>query len=137
MTFITNLSIVEVSGGKEFRLIAPLIYKGKYDTLTVPAGFVFDFASIPRFATWLVPKLGKYNKAACVHDYLYITQPESAKPLLPNASCRKLTRKDADGIFLRIMEEEGVELWRRYIMYFAVRLGGWVGWNRNKAKNMA
>lgn len=40
--------------------------------IRVPAGFVTDFASIPR-AFWVVlPPTGKYGKAAVVHDYLYV-----------------------------------------------------------------
>lgn len=120
MPFVTPLRIEEMPGGRTFRVLEDLVYRGSRDTFTVAAGFVFDFASIPRLVTWLVPKLGKYNKAAAVHDWLYVTQP--------------VTRKDADGIFLRIMREESVAWWRRHLMHFAVRIGGWLYWNRNRKR---
>jgi len=55
-----------------------------------------------------------------VHDYLY----ERGHPDLP--------RKAADDVFLEAMTDEDDPPWwtTRQIMYRAVRLGGWLGWNR-------
>lgn len=76
----------------------------------VPAGYITDLASVPRVLWNVFPPHGKYAKAAIVHDYLY-----------SNAIGSKLW---ADKVFLEAMAVLGVPRWRRWIMYFAVRLFG-------------
>jgi hypothetical protein len=90
-------------------------------TITVPKGFVTDFASIPQ-AFWsagLSPN-GKYSKAAIVHDYLYWTQ-----------GC---TRKQADNILMIAMKESGVDVATRTAIYEGVRLGGDAAWESNASE---
>jgi hypothetical protein len=83
----------------------------------VPAGFVTDFASIPRRIRGIIPKLGPHLCPAIVHDYLYWEK-----------AC---TRPDADRIFLYMMEEMGVPWATRRFMYHAVRGFGRSGWEKN------
>jgi len=85
----------------------------------VPAGFVSDFASIPRWATWLHPTNGRHIKAAVVHDYL-VRQPS-------------IKRKTADQVFNEAMKVCNVKKWRRRQMYLAVRIGGIFGKNRHES----
>ena len=118
MPFLTPLDIRALPGGRRFTLLFDLIYKGRRDRFVIPAGFETDLASIPRIFTPLVTKLGPWNTAAVVHDWLYQVQTT--------------TRKDADGIFRRILKEEGVGGFKRWGMWQAVRLGGWVYWNKNR-----
>lgn len=104
------LSVVVVEEhGEHWRLREPLIYLGNTDRFDVPAGFVTDFASVPAWATWLLPRTGKHNRAAVLHDYL-VRNPD-------------VSRKDADGIFLRVLQELGVPEWRARLMYAGVRAG--------------
>ena len=72
-TFLTPLDVRVLDSGKKFRLLYPFTYNWKpgYAKVIVPRGFETDFASIPRTARLLIPKLGRYNKAAVIHDYLY------------------------------------------------------------------
>ena len=90
-------------------------------TITVPKGFVTDFASIPQpfWSAGLSPN-GKYSKAAIVHDYLYWAQ-----------GC---TRKQADNILMIAMKESGVEATTRTAIYEGVRLGGDSAWDGNAAE---
>lgn len=90
-------------------------------TITVPKGFVTDFASIPQafWATGLSPN-GKYSKAAIVHDYLYWAQ-----------GC---TRKQADNILMIGMKESDVDIATRATIYEGVRLGGDSAWQGNAAE---
>ena len=81
----------------------------------IPKGFQFDFASIPGFARWIFPKVGRYAWAAMIHDYLYAN--------------RIGTRKEADDLFLRIMLTHNVAKWKAYVMWFAVRVGGKRAWD--------
>jgi len=106
MTFASFVAVVE--DGDYWRLTRPLVYSGARDTFVVPAGFQTDFASVPHWATWLLPRTGRHNRAAVVHDYL----------------CRtgEVPRLDADRIFLRILRELGVPEWRARAMYLGVRI---------------
>jgi hypothetical protein len=93
-----------------WKLIQPVVYVGKEQTFTVPAGFITDFASVPRIFYWLVPTYGAYTKAAILHDFL-CEHPQVT------------SRDDADGIFRRTMRELGVPFLRRWMMWAAVRAG--------------
>lgn len=79
--------------------------------ILVPAGFVTDFASIPRVLWVLLPPTGEYGRAAVIHDYLYRTPG-------------KATRGQADSVFLEAMKAAGVGWFTRMTMYSAVRVGG-------------
>lgn len=91
----------------EFRLLEPLSYRGRWDTFTVPAGFLTDFASVPRAFVWLLPRYGLYTPAAILHDFLVETATVS--------------RRDPDGLFRRSMRELGVTFPRRWSTWAAVR----------------
>lgn len=86
------------------------------DKIRVPAGFKTDFASVPRIFWMIIPRDGRYTAAAVLHDYMYHTQTRS--------------RDVADKIFLEAMGVLGVPWLRKRLMYRAVRVGGWIGWNR-------
>lgn len=81
------------------------------DEITVPAGFVTDFASIPRVFWIFMPPDDIYSQAAVLHDYLYNT--------------KMFNRDRCDKLFLQAMEILGVGKFTRYTMYYAVRSFGW------------
>jgi hypothetical protein len=81
--------------------------------VTVPKGFITDFASVPRILWSILPPTGRYTKAAVLHDFLY-----------SNASHLELTRKQCDKMFLQGMEILGVKRWVRNTIYRAVRIFG-------------
>lgn len=80
------------------------------EIIDVPIGFRSDFASIPRYAQCVLPKLGRYSKAAVLHDYLYVIAYKN--------------KKFADDVFLEAMIILGVPKWKRWVMYHAVRIFG-------------
>ncbi len=41
-----------------------------YSEVTIPDGFVTDFATVPKFLRNFLPPMGRYSWAAVVHDYL-------------------------------------------------------------------
>lgn len=96
--------------------------EGSENKITVPEGFRTDLASVPIPARWLIPKSGRYNQAAVLHDYLYTIQDRP--------------RKEVDRIFLEAMGVLGVPKWKRWVMYRAVRIGGGRPW-RMWAKKLA
>ncbi|NNU14712.1 DUF1353 domain-containing protein [Parvularcula sp. ZS-1/3] len=90
----------------------------------VPRYYITDFASIPWPASYLISPFGDHAEAAVIHDWLYAV----GSGVDPSDSDYKgkvrRARLDADLTFYRAMRESGVPLWRRRIMFGAVRLGG-------------
>jgi hypothetical protein len=79
-----------------------------------PAGYVTDFASIPKQVQFLISPFGKHAEAAVVHDWLYtLGKKGDAK-----------SRRVADKAFVRALRLLEVNWLKRQIMYWAVRLGG-------------
>lgn len=78
-----------------------------------------DFASIPFFLTWLVPKDGTHTPAAVLHDALIggekdVHYETSAPETVPD--------RHADYLFREAMQQTGVAWLRRWIMWAAVAL---------------
>lgn len=120
--FTENLIVSPLPDGKRWVLRKQFSYdvgeEGSGETIVVPAGFITDFASIPRAFWAILPKWGKYGNAAVVHDYLYCTQPE------------QYCRRRADEIFLEAMLVLNVGKCTAKTMYYAVRWFGRIGWNK-------
>lgn len=106
------------------------------DLITVPAGFVTDLASIPRWGWVLLPPDGPWVKAAIVHDFLYATSGTGAWKRRSNGRTRAepYTRAEADDVFKEGLENRGVDRLRRLIIWTAVRLGGGRGWGRDDSR---
>lgn len=106
--------------GTNFMLVNPLFYEVKRtgQIITVPAGFVTDFASVPWYARWLISVLGKHSIPAIVHDYLYWEQ--------------RCTRDEADAILKEAMNEYGSSWRDQDAVYYAVRYGAQSAWDENQ-----
>lgn len=117
-SFTTPLVVTPMPDGRRWRLLRSFTYHvgSKYsgDVVTVPVGFVTDFASIPWVIWSWLPSWGKYGKAAVIHDYIYQTH------------CR--TRDEADRIFYEAMLVSGTKPWKARLMYSAVSITGWLAW---------
>jgi len=125
MTF-TSLQFEDLAPERPgwLRLTKSLVFTHACFDVIVPKGFETDLASIPRwFAPFGFTKLGRYDKAAVVHDWLYRSIASTSKDPLTYTMSRFL----ADAIFREAMMTLGVETWRRVLMYYAVRLFGWYG----------
>lgn len=120
--FTGPLSITEVDPKLEiWRLNEPLTYDvgylGSGCQIVVPVGIFTDAASIPPWLTWVLPKWGRYRRAAILHDYL-CQQLRLGTPH-PYA----LSRTEADRIFREAMTVLEVNCIVREVLYFGVRLG--------------
>ena len=91
-----------------------------YET-TIPAGFLSDGLSIPRWAQPLIntSKAPQWIISGLFHDWLYKLHPN-----------KTVTRKEADLKFLETMQALGVGWTRRNTIYWAVRVGGSGSWNK-------
>lgn len=101
-----------------YELVEDMIFRSSVAecTICVPAGFLSNGATIPRFLWWLIPRWGKYSQAAILHDYLYINK------LFNIEVC--------DDILFEALVDLGVVEWKRVLMYYSVRLFGWLYWHR-------
>jgi len=90
--------------------------------IKIPAGFETDGASIPR-PFWLTtgtPFRPRFFKSALIHDYLYRHQI--------------LERSLVDQIFREMLLADGVCKYTAIKMYYALRLAGWIAWNRHRRR---
>lgn len=129
-SFITDLN-VSPQGGRLWKLKAQFTYEhwreGIRERITVPIGFLTDFASIPlwRLLFWWLPMWAKYNKAPVLHDYLY----RKGIPI-------KMTRYEADYTFYEAMllafrnHKSGKII--AHLEYWGVRIGGWMSYKRRE-----
>ena len=94
--------------GKWFEVVNSFNYTTNANlTITVPFGTKTDFASIPRVFRALIPRVGKYGKAAVLHDWL--------------CEYKIFARKKTDRIFLEAMKTLDVGWLKRRLMYIGVR----------------
>ena len=126
-SFTTPLVVIPLDNGRQWKLAEPFEYhvgtKESDEVIGIPAGFITDFASVPRIFWSVIPPWGKYGKAAVVHDFCYGTE------LYP--------RKRCDEIFLEAMEVLAVSLWKRRVIYTAVRIGGRFVWKKHTKQSIA
>lgn len=87
--------------------------------VTVPHGFVTDFASVPRLFWSMLPPMGRYGYAAVFHDFAYWEQ--------------NVSRAEADALFRDTMIELQVSTWTRHLLYYSVRWFGFPAWRSNAA----
>lgn len=135
--FTRSLLIEDTNDGKTFIVRGAFKYFiGSEDSgrfISCPDGTRTDLASIPRLLQPIVPKLGKGNQAAVVHDLAYRRGfIEMERPY--GVAIAQISRKRADQIMLEAMEVLEVGTARRYAIYYGLRIGGWVGWRQAKYK---
>jgi len=114
MSSFTRPADLRMLDNYRWQLLATFEYHvGEYpsaDVIRVPAGTITDLASVPRLLWALFPPHGRWAKAAIIHDYLYANAIGS--------------KAYADRTFREAMGVLGVSKLVRWLMYWAVRLGG-------------
>lgn len=100
------LWVIRNDGEKPFRWFLSGV--GFHAECSVPDGYKTNFASVPRFFWRILPPDGPHREAAIIHDAMY----DAGYP----------SRWLADAIFYEAMNELGVSLWKRLLMWFFVRL---------------
>jgi len=111
MPFTSPLLVMRVSP-VDWELVAPLAYQGQVDHWVIPSGYRTDFASVPWFVQWFVPRTGVWTLAAVLHDWL----------ITDGIPAGLVTSRQTDGVFRRVLREEGVGPVRRWSMWAAVRV---------------
>lgn len=106
--------------------------------IVVPKGFIFDGASIPRIFTAIYNPVGYLLVAAIIHDYCY--QYGYYLELLQGRTTTyqmaiDVNRLHADIMFKRIGNLEYPEdRGKTKVAFNALRMGGWVTWNKHRKK---
>lgn len=97
----------------------PMFYSERFRLLVVvKPPFTTNLASVPRLAWWLIPRDDKaIVEPAVFHDWLYFTCGQG-----------ELTRRACDRLLSDAMRVAGAPWWKRHVVYWAVRLGGWKPW---------
>ena len=102
-----------------YELIEPWLVRAPGMDFTVPKGFIFDGASIPR-ALWRLcgsPYDAPRVIAALAHDFLYATH-----------IC---TRKEADQIYRDMQIALGIAKYKARIEYRVLRIFGGIAWRKH------
>ncbi len=124
--FLTELD-TRYLNGRDWRLLAEFDFASEVlqRIVRVPAGFVTDFASIPRLFWPIFSPTGPYGKAAVIHDDCY-QNPEMIDP--------PVSRLLADRTLREGMIALDVPWVTRCILYGAVRACGWWAFTKDRAK---
>lgn len=159
MNFINTQPVVKNIGRQKWQLMED--YKcyfelsGIWYKLVIYKGFVYDGASIPRFAWSILGKtpMGQHDSGTIFHDLAYMIKNGTignachhiAYVALPSGwetvKALVLTRKEADQIMFDIIRNtEGVVIDRKMnrrlrLMYRAVRIFGQIAWRRTTNNN--
>lgn len=118
--FRSSLIVID-DYGLPYELAFPLFYYSDIlkRELVVPKGFITDLASIPIGVRELIPKSGRYDRAAVIHDFLY--------------QFNGCTRSEADAVLNEAMGALEVNDFRKRLIYAGVRVGGWHSWNKYRS----
>lgn len=116
--FITDLQVRKLGRDAStdqrgtWKLTQALVYSSDVlaGLVTVPAGFLTDFASVPRLPVAYLLTANCGHEAAVIHDWLYTTH--------------EVPRAKADAVFEEALLAGGEPTWRAWLMWAGVRIGG-------------
>lgn len=84
------------------------------EILTIPSGYVYDMASVPKWLWSFVRPFNDGLLGTLIHDYLYVQ--------------KKWKRKDIDKEYLFWNNITNKNKFDNYIRYYVVRATGWIVW---------
>jgi hypothetical protein len=112
--------VVRQVGPATFKLREPFKYVDRGRRFDVPIEDISDFASVPNFLTWLIPRYGRHTLAALLHDHLQDHLSHAGSDLSEDSEL--VTSDQADTIFRQAMHYSKVPFIRRWVMWAAVSL---------------
>ncbi len=105
--------------GQLYKLAQPYSFHLGLNLIIIPKSFQYDGAT---FAKLLFQRDGIHRAACLVHDYLY-----ENKGIVGDIV---YDRKCADNKFKELLKRAGVKHWHVWVSYTAVRLLGWIWWDK-------
>ncbi|GAB3803397.1 DUF1353 domain-containing protein [Spirosoma humi] len=107
-----------------WRLERSITYETNSGKVTVPRGYVTDFASVPMLLWGIFPPIGKSNRATILHDWWYDNR------LFEETLGAKEARRLADlELYHRLQEIEPDKKIRNLCMFLACRWFGKPWWD--------
>ena len=120
-------------GVRHWEIAKDFEYELNGNKYVIPAGFIFDGASIPKFLHTFLSPVGVLLIGGLVHDYAY--KYAALKPKSKKDAVLLLDQKKSDQIFRDINIEINGFYFMNYLAYWSLRLGGFMAWNKHRKVN--
>ena len=98
--------------------------------VVIPAGFVFNGASVPRMFWSILNPIGILLIPGLLHDYAYRYQVLHTKNGVVAVEYK--TRREADSMFLEVCLVTNGMVTLNLIVSALQKSFGWIGWNKNR-----
>ena len=121
-----------VFGTRHWEIVKDFRYSLNGEDYIIPKGFKFDGASVPKFLAQFLSPVGLLLIGGLIHDYGY----KYETLLLRNG--KTIGNKDQkwmDQTFRDINIEVNGFYLLNYLAYWALRVGGFVAWNKHRKVN--
>jgi len=113
--------ITDKYDGEWHQTLVPLEYGINNATVTIPAGFITNFGSVPKWARWLIDVGDESLMGFILHDWLYSNHYARSSEL---RFILQLSQRQCDDILLQMCALNGQDGIERYLTYLGVRIGG-------------
>ena len=121
-----------VFGTRHWIVAKDFVYWMNGQQYVIPKGFQFDGASVPKFLAQFLSPVGVLLIGGLIHDYGY----KYETLLLKNGKTIGIRSQQwMDKTFRDINIEVNGFYFLNYLAYWALRLGGWVAWNKHRKIN--
>ena len=121
-----------VFGTRHWEVVKNFNYSINKQNFVIPKGFKFDGASVPKFLAQFLSPVGVLLIGGLIHDYGY----KYETLLLKNGKTIGIRSQQwMDKTFRDINIEVNGFYFLNYLAYWALRLGGWVAWNKHRKIN--
>jgi len=133
---------VEHVGKRDYKLLTPVIWQLEYGddqvVCYIPAGFVTDYDSTPRWARPFLRGRHLARKAHVLHDFFYNrgwvrVYDETDSPYY---DIKMVSRSEADITWRDAMKVERMNSATANVMYQALKAFGFIRWNQCRAKRL-
>ena len=114
------------------KVVKDFHYSFSGQNFVIPKGFKFDGASVPKFLAQFLSPVGVLLIGGLIHDYGYKYETLLKKG---GTDIGKKSQKWMDKVFRDINIEINGFYFLNYLAYWALRLGGWVAWNKHRKVN--
>jgi hypothetical protein len=113
----------------DWELCEDLVVRDGYRRFLVPAGFIFDYASVPRIVRPLIQSTDLSTAPPAAHDWLY---RHGGRVRALTGELLHYRRSEADRLLYELAEECRVPRWRRWLAWKACARFGARAWKQPK-----
>ena len=121
-----------VFGTRHWEVVKDFNYSINKQNFVIPKGFKFDGASVPKFLAQFLSPVGVLLIGGLIHDYGYKYQTLLLKD---GKTIGKKNQQWMDKVFRDINIDINGFYFLNYLAYWALRIGGFVAWNKHRKVN--